>query len=234
MESWFGWVLRREWRREERQREREEALERSRNERKRKARERGREGEKERGHCGLRLKRSIQPFQYFCSSLPSLFSQTSQSVPRFSPFSIPFAGMPPSKNDPNGSRFPRVPPSYRRFTSLGDQPPPPVVSQAKVRGTGRKRKRKKNEARSISWKDLSTPFLRETRIFMGWIAIIIKFKRGGLKTESCFSKSVGIIYLAAMQFRLERERDTISIHIPFRAFAITPTVFTGKYSFYFF
>lgn len=141
---WLGFAARMETRRET-EREREEALERSRNERKRKARERGREGEKERGHCGLRLKRSIQPFRYFCSSLPSLFSQTSQSVPRFSPFSIPFAGMPPSKNDPNGSRFPRVPPSYRRFTSLGDQPPPPVVSQAKVRGKGRKRKRKKKK-----------------------------------------------------------------------------------------
>lgn len=122
---WLGFAARIETRRET-EREREEPLERSRNERKRKARERGREGEKERGHCGLRLKRSIQPFRYFCSSLPSLFSQTSQSVPRFSPFSIPFTGMPPSKNDPNGSRFPRVPPSYRRFTSLGDQPPPPA------------------------------------------------------------------------------------------------------------
>lgn len=137
---WLGFAARIETKRE-RGREKEEPLERSRNERKRKGRER--ERKKERGHCGLRLKRSVHPSGTSAVPCPLFSLKPLNPFPAFLLF--PFRrkhslyGDAASKNDPNGSRFPRAPPSYRRFRSLTNLPLPlPVVSQAREREKARK------------------------------------------------------------------------------------------------
>lgn len=81
---WLGFAARIETKRE---REKERRATRTEQKRKEKKSERGREREKERGHCGLRLKRSIHP-SAVTSAVP---------CPLFSPFSIPFTGMPPQR-----------------------------------------------------------------------------------------------------------------------------------------
>lgn len=122
----------------ERERKRERRATRTEQKRKEKKSERGREREKERGHCGLRLKRSIHP-SAVTSAVP---------CPLFSPFSIPFTGMPPQRTTRMDLVF-RVCLLPIVASDLSETIPPsspsPVVSQAKGEGQG---KRKKKHVRS--------------------------------------------------------------------------------------
>lgn len=123
---WLGFAARIET---EREREREKSHSNGAETKGKEKRER--EGERERARS---LRSTIEtihpPFRsYFCSSLPSLFS-----------FFHSLYGDAASKNDPNGSRFPRVPPSYRRFRSLGDHPPPPWFRKRRGKGKGREKR----------------------------------------------------------------------------------------------
>lgn len=96
-------------------------------------REREGEREKERGHCGLRLKRSIHP-SAVTSAVP---------CPLFSPFSIPFTGMPPQRTTRMDLVF-RVCLLPIAASDLSETipptPPPPWFRKRRGKGKGREKR----------------------------------------------------------------------------------------------